>query len=206
MKARDFIREASALLEPRGQTHGDGWMLEAGALWTAYFEGRSIGDGQGNEITNKDIAICMALAKIARIRTGKFNKDNFVDAANYMALAGEYGFEEYAENETKKAESRSGTITGRWTAEDALQWSPQEAKKEDERPHSADPPNWNLRGAAQEASEVRTEDERDASTYRESLARLLTEVDTYFKVKEGRPQRWASIRNARHVLGHDRKG
>ena len=40
-------------------------------------------------ITAHDVAIMMALLKIARIATGTFKGDSYVDACGYLACAGE---------------------------------------------------------------------------------------------------------------------
>lgn len=40
-------------------------------------------------INSDDVAIMMALLKIARIATGKAKEDNYVDLAGYAACAGE---------------------------------------------------------------------------------------------------------------------
>jgi len=37
------------------------------------------------------VALCMALLKIARAKNGTFNSDDFIDGAGYMALAGDVG-------------------------------------------------------------------------------------------------------------------
>ena len=47
-------------------------------LWTVY---------TGKKLTAKDVAIMMALLKIARIKTGKFKADNYIDLAGYAACA-----------------------------------------------------------------------------------------------------------------------
>lgn len=41
------------------------------------------------DITPEDVAVMMALLKIARISDGKFKADSFVDACGYLACAGE---------------------------------------------------------------------------------------------------------------------
>lgn len=41
----------------------------------------------GTKILPSDVAIMMVLFKIARESQGKFNPDNFVDAAGYIGLA-----------------------------------------------------------------------------------------------------------------------
>jgi hypothetical protein len=38
-------------------------------------------------MTPHDVAIMMALLKIARTQTGVYNRDDYVDAAGYIALA-----------------------------------------------------------------------------------------------------------------------
>lgn len=52
------------------------------ALWTEY---------TGTELSSKDVAMMMALLKIARIKTGKYKADNFIDLAGYAACACEIG-------------------------------------------------------------------------------------------------------------------
>lgn len=50
-------------------------------LWNAYF---------GTDIFTADkVAVAMALMKFARIKTGTFKLDSFVDAIGYLACAGE---------------------------------------------------------------------------------------------------------------------
>lgn len=48
--------------------------------WSIYLE---------NNITSHDVAIMMALLKIARIKTGEVKEDSYVDIAGYSACAGE---------------------------------------------------------------------------------------------------------------------
>ncbi len=50
------------------------------ALWEAYM---------GIGFSAKDVAIMMALLKVARIATGKHKADNYIDLAGYAACAGE---------------------------------------------------------------------------------------------------------------------
>lgn len=49
-------------------------------LWSAY---------KGAEFSPLDVAMMMALLKIARIKTGTAAEDSFVDACGYMACGGE---------------------------------------------------------------------------------------------------------------------
>jgi len=45
----------------------------------------------GYSVTAHDVAILMALLKIARIQTGRFKADSYIDACGYLACAGEIG-------------------------------------------------------------------------------------------------------------------
>lgn len=49
-------------------------------LWTAY---------KREKFTPFDVAIMMALLKIARVKAGTMNNDDFIDGAGYLALAGD---------------------------------------------------------------------------------------------------------------------
>jgi hypothetical protein len=49
-------------------------------LWSAYL---------GTSVRASDVGALMTLFKLARHRTGNFKPDNYVDAAGYIALAGE---------------------------------------------------------------------------------------------------------------------
>lgn len=51
-----------------------------------------------------DVAMMMALLKIARIKTGAFKEDSFVDAAGYIAC----GYEIVMQCELRRAESGNG--------------------------------------------------------------------------------------------------
>lgn len=55
-----------------------------GQLWTTY---------TGHLVTSADVAMMMALLKIARIKTGRGTEDSFVDLAGYAACAGEIAAE-----------------------------------------------------------------------------------------------------------------
>lgn len=52
------------------------------AMWTAYLKGRAA-------IKAKDVAAMLALLKLARIASGHFKADNWVDLAGYAACGGE---------------------------------------------------------------------------------------------------------------------
>lgn len=54
------------------------------ALWNAY-----LGAGLAAEIDAKDVAVMLALLKIARIASGHAKEDNWIDLAGYAACGGE---------------------------------------------------------------------------------------------------------------------
>ena len=56
------------------------------ALWNAYL---SASMGRDIEISSEDVAAMMILLKIARVATGAYNDDNWVDIAGYAACGGE---------------------------------------------------------------------------------------------------------------------
>lgn len=69
--------------EERQDSYGkpeDNFAIIAG-LWSGY-----LGDVM---LEAEDVAIMMILLKIARIRTGKFKPDNYIDIAGYAACAAE---------------------------------------------------------------------------------------------------------------------
>ncbi|MGM9680362.1 MAG: DUF6378 domain-containing protein [Eubacteriales bacterium] len=66
-------------------------------LWTIY---------TGDHIyTPHEVAVMMALLKIARIQSGMVKADNYVDACGYIALAGEIVLTEVCEHEKAALES-----------------------------------------------------------------------------------------------------
>lgn len=58
-------------------------------FWQTYL----IGKGLAVNITSEDVAVMMALLKVARIATGKKKDDNYVDGAGYFACAAECALE-----------------------------------------------------------------------------------------------------------------
>lgn len=79
--AREILNEAADTIAERGLTHGhyDLTMLRTAKLWSDFLE---------REIDPMDVAICMALVKLARTMESKSNPDNFLDAVSYWAIAG----------------------------------------------------------------------------------------------------------------------
>ena len=53
-------------------------------LWTAYLFNDNIGS-----LSEKDVAIMMSLLKIARIASGRFKEDSWIDAIGYLACGAE---------------------------------------------------------------------------------------------------------------------
>lgn len=71
-------------------------------LWNAY---------KPCDFTPHDVGIMMALLKIARISTGAYKDDNYIDLAGYAACAGEIAL-------NKPAEARK--IMDEWEAEHGM--------------------------------------------------------------------------------------
>jgi hypothetical protein len=86
MKANDYLNEAKAIIQDRGLEYGhpsDG-MQRTASFWSSYLE---------MPITDYQVAMCMALVKIARsMETGK--TDTYIDLAAYTAIAGQLHTEE----------------------------------------------------------------------------------------------------------------
>ena len=61
-----------------------------GLLWSVYIRAAHPEMAMAiNGIKSKDVAIMMALLKVARIASGKTKADNYIDLAGYAACAGE---------------------------------------------------------------------------------------------------------------------
>ena len=58
-------------------------------LWNAYEKGRADICVAGNPYNPKDVAVMMALVKVARIASGHAKEDNWIDLAGYAACGGE---------------------------------------------------------------------------------------------------------------------
>lgn len=79
----DVLRMAAeAVSGEREQTHGkpENNFAVIAALWAAY---------KGAEFSAVDVAVMMALLKIARIKSGHGSIDSFADLAGYAACGGE---------------------------------------------------------------------------------------------------------------------
>ena len=81
MKRAEMLRRAEGCVcGKREQDYGspEDNFAQIAKLWSAYTE---------QALTAKDVAMMMALLKIARIRTGFGTEDSFVDLAGYAACA-----------------------------------------------------------------------------------------------------------------------
>lgn len=83
-KAAEVCEQAARLVSgDRAKAHGD--MIETHSniaqLWNVYLKGQPI--------SAKDVAVMMALLKIARTMNGDHNPDDYVDLAGYAGCAGE---------------------------------------------------------------------------------------------------------------------
>ena len=87
-KTKEFLSEAIRLVgTDREKDYGD--KVEnhknIARLWSAYLE---------TPIEAHDVAIMMALLKIARTKLGAVSKDTYIDMSAYSAIAGEIKFRE----------------------------------------------------------------------------------------------------------------
>jgi hypothetical protein len=82
MNRGDILQEAARLTaKDRQKTYGDPTVnhCRIADLWTTYL---------GQQITPQQVAICMALLKVARLMETE-TEDSFIDLAAYAAIAGE---------------------------------------------------------------------------------------------------------------------
>ena len=82
MNRGEILQEAARLTaRDRQKTYGDPTVNHSriAELWTTYLE---------QQITPQQVAICMALVKIARLMETE-TEDSFIDLAAYAAIAGE---------------------------------------------------------------------------------------------------------------------
>lgn len=83
MKRAEILATASEYVtRDRAADHGDleDNFSQIANLWTIYLE---------HHVRPVDVGIMMALLKIARAKSNPAHADNYVDAAGYMACAGE---------------------------------------------------------------------------------------------------------------------
>lgn len=86
MNARDYLNEARATIQDRGAEYGhpSDNMARTAALWSSYLE---------MPVTDYQVAMCMALVKIARsMETAK--TDTYIDLVAYASIAAQLHTEE----------------------------------------------------------------------------------------------------------------
>ena len=84
MKRADILATASEYVtKDRAATHGDAEdnFRRIAELWNAYLG--------VDDITSIDVAVMLALLKVARIRSNPTHADNWIDIAGYAACGGE---------------------------------------------------------------------------------------------------------------------
>jgi hypothetical protein len=89
LRAKELLSNAADTIDERSRTHGhyDLTLLRTSKLWADYLE---------REVDPMDVAICMALLKIARIMEARgAHDDNFVDLVSYAAIAGELAVKDW---------------------------------------------------------------------------------------------------------------
>ena len=100
MNRQDFLTAAAdCVCKSREEQYGspeDSFKLIA-ALWEPYIKEKCVGINVDLCITGEDVAVMMALLKIARIAGGRFKADSYTDAIGYMACAGEIAGKENEE-------------------------------------------------------------------------------------------------------------
>lgn len=83
MTRKEILRTAeSYVTKDRADTHGgmeDNFSTIA-KYWTTHL---------GHKVTPVDVGVMMTLLKVARIKSGTQNIDNYVDGAGYLACSGE---------------------------------------------------------------------------------------------------------------------
>ena len=91
MTREEILREAlRCVTGEREQQYGspeDSFEVIAD-LWMVYIKTRCVSGNVGVYVGADDVAAMMALLKIARICTGKYKGDNWVDLAGYAACGG----------------------------------------------------------------------------------------------------------------------
>lgn len=86
MNAGNFLTEAKATIQDRGMDYGhpSDNMSRTARLWSAFLE---------MPVTDYQVATCMVLVKLARsMESAKV--DTYIDAAAYIAIAGQLHTEE----------------------------------------------------------------------------------------------------------------
>jgi hypothetical protein len=90
--ASEMLKQGSELVVgDRDKTHGSKLKNHENiaAMWNVYMK-QKYGRSLTWKITPVDVTNMMALLKIARQLTGKYNPDDYIDGAAYLAMSGEF--------------------------------------------------------------------------------------------------------------------
>ena len=118
MISQDLLKEATKLIGGDRQTdYGDKLKNHQNIadFWSVFLK---------KKITAHDVAICMALVKVARLMN-QHKKDSYIDMAAYAAIAGEIEARTNKKNQSFESE---GERRGRKTSEAIAEWH-EERKK-----------------------------------------------------------------------------
>ena len=119
MKSRDLLKETIKVITgPRAKDYGDKYdnHVNISELWSRYLD---------YEISPHDVAICMALVKIARLKHRR-TKDCYIDIAGYAAIASEI--------ESKKSKKDDSFLTeGERRGQETLKHVKKLNKKKEEK-------------------------------------------------------------------------
>jgi len=87
-RAKDILTDAADTITERGATHGhyDLTMLRTAKLWSDFLE---------REIEPVDVAVCMALVKLARIMESASVRDSWLDFCAYAAISAELAVKDW---------------------------------------------------------------------------------------------------------------
>lgn len=93
MEANEILSDANDTVNDREGVHGakTETFQNIALLWGAFLGAR----GGVEALTGVDVALMMALVKIARTQRGEYNHDDYVDLAGYAACAGELAGEDW---------------------------------------------------------------------------------------------------------------
>jgi len=91
--ARGFLTDALETIEDRGFIYGDPAInhLRIAQLWSVYFE---------RSVEPHDVAMAMALVKVARLIESKHHQDSVLDACAYLSLFGELAGKDWSDLDT----------------------------------------------------------------------------------------------------------
>ena len=119
MICKELLDEAKKLIGgDRQEEYGDKLKNHQNIadLWSVFLE---------KKITAHDVAICMALVKVARLMN-QHKKDSYLDMAAYAAIAGEI---EARTNKKNISFESEGERRGRQTSEAIAKWHKEREKK-----------------------------------------------------------------------------